>query len=108
MVDFKPSQVVLHPVPLVATFERTENEVSAAVLVMTLAQAGDTWRPVAPREVGEMLRAQPKGAPILTTLMVVRFAFDVIEAKGWVTKHADNSLEFTQAGLERLRRWVRT
>lgn len=55
-IDFKPTDIVLHAIPLVGTLGRTEREVAAAMLVRACAFHGDRWQPITPTQMGEWLR----------------------------------------------------
>jgi hypothetical protein len=115
MIDFKPSQVILNAVPpLTATMGRSEREHAAALLVRASQVKGDTWQPVTPAILGEVIRADLDGAvepwaslnrnpffrPDFRDLMQAGFARWCAEGKG-------APIELTESGVEALRRWVR-
>lgn len=52
----KPSSIRIDIIPFTGTFGRVEREIAAAMLVRACAMTGDTWQPIAPRRVEEVLR----------------------------------------------------
>jgi len=125
MVDFKPSDVSLFGSfpPFCATFERTEAEVTAAILVRVLEAKGNVWRPIGWPEVADVLRADLEiaesmgdKAPATQRLIddiarnpFLRPAPSELVTRGFCrwTDEEQRIVEFTDAGLERLRRHVR-
>jgi len=115
--DLRPSQIlVLDPCPLTATFDRHRIELAAAVMIITLAANGDTWRPVRLREIGEHLGALANGPRPPSWLTSPVFRPDMLDmvARGFAVLSGEDgtperAIAFTEEGLERLRRsrWIR-
>ena len=118
-VDFKPSDVNLcgsFP-PLVATYGRTDLEVTAAVIVRVLSEMGNTWRALEWSDVITVLTADlaeehPSPRARLMRDIVrnpfLRIAPAYLVEKGfaeWVDEPGA-AVAFTADGLERLRRWA--
>lgn len=53
---FKPSQVRLEVIPLVATMGKAEIELTAAGIVRALALSGDAWEPIPLARVADIAR----------------------------------------------------
>lgn len=114
MDDFKPSQVVLHKVPLVGTMGKAEIELTAAYLVRACVVLGDQWQAVTIREIvrvtredytagNEPMRAwgsQPWVQPAPALLVERGFA-------QWAVDSTEDALLFTPQGLEAMSRYVR-
>lgn len=113
MIDFKPSQVIIIVPPLVATMGRAESEHAAALLVLACQCHGDTWGSMTPRQVGEAIQWALDGNrdPWPSLNRNPFFKPDIYElvSKGFArwTENEGGPVAFTDAGLERLRRWVR-
>lgn len=112
-VEFRPSDVVLHAVPLVDAMGRLEREAAATIIVRACVRGGDTWRPVFPTEIGEAMRADlaEKLEP-LTSLDRNPFwrpDFRDLAAAGYATSTFERGapLEFTPKGLAALAPYVR-
>jgi hypothetical protein len=112
-VDFKPSDVDIFGMPpLLDTMGRSQREFSAALYVRACQFHGDSWQPMEPRRIGEMLKAdlaaerEPvrtwNGNPFLRTDFL-----DLVE-KGfarWVHEEG-GAVMLTDAGMSALSRWV--
>jgi hypothetical protein len=115
MIDFKPSQVVIIVPPLVATMGRAESEHAATLLVLACATKGDTWGPIQPEEVGKAIHValEERREPWHSLNRNPFFKPDFYElvSKGfarWTQEEGKGPIAFTDKGLERLRRWVRS
>lgn len=99
------TRIANRALPLVATLGRSEREVAAAMIVLVLAQDGDTWRPVIPQETGAALKAAlelPEYKCFRNPLL--RPDFHDLVAKGFAKfletpPVAGTAIEFTEAGL---------
>lgn len=112
----KPSEVLLNRsvLPLCGSaFGRAELEFAAAIVVLACVP-GDEWQPVAPRQIGEALRAaiEPGGlfAHLAKNPFVPRPDFPGLVTKGfarWVEPEKDlaSPLAFTDAGLAALEKF---
>lgn len=117
-VTFKPSDVDLlgsFP-PLCATMGRTERELAAALLVRGCQARGDEWKAVPLRMLGEVigedLDAKREPLHSINRNPFCRPDMHDCVAKGfatWVGEPGtpEYGVEFTEKGLEALRRWVR-
>ena len=121
--EFKPGDVNLlgsFP-PLCATMGKTEVEVAAAYLCRALSVKGNEWRPIKWAEISEVVKADIKTATgdksqvlpkLFADLARNPFAvpdFHTMVAKGfarWLGEPGKSELEMTDAGRERLRKWV--
>jgi hypothetical protein len=116
MTDFKPSHVNLRGSfpPLIGTMKKTEVEMAAALLVRICHLHGDAWAPVAPKDVASTLRtdveaghepfASLAGNPFFRPDM---FALCALGFARWLEPENERSpVEFTEQGLEAMRRWV--
>ncbi len=117
--EFKPSQVFLNTVPpLTATMGKSEAEAAAAMLVRAMQVRGDAWAQVFPKEIGEVLKADLDGKvepwASLNRNPFFRPDFDMLIERGFARWCGDESegrrraIEFTPAGIEKLRRWARS
>lgn len=110
---FRPSQVVLAPIPFAATMGRLEREAAATILVRASVRAGDDWRPFTPQELGEAIRAdlEEKVEPLsgLNSNPFFRPDFHDLVAAGYAASTLERGapIEFTPKGFEALSRWVR-
>lgn len=116
--EFKPSQVDLDGSfpPLCDTFRKTEAEVCAAWLVRTCALDGDAWRPLTFVEVRDRMRADmdskvdPWGALVLNPFARPdphRLVGDGFAE--WIgEEETERQVQFTAAGFDALRKWVRS
>jgi len=112
----KPSDVVLnHIPPLVGTLGRSESEAAAALLVRACQVRGDKWAPVAAEDLGETLsadldaRVEPWASLDRNPFFRPDFWALVEEGNARFTGEAGKSpIEFTEQGIEKLRRWART
>ena len=110
----KPSDVVLAVPPLTGTFEKSEAECAAALIIRALAATGDTWRPIMWEEITAVLRAdmEAKTEPIYALFRNPFCRHDVylLIDKGFVTAPVVDDktagpFEFTPGALDRLQRW---
>jgi hypothetical protein len=125
---FKPSQVDFFGSfpPLVDTFEKTECEVAAVYLVSTMAATGDAWRPVTWSDCAVVITSALKsveekgyknvgpGDRLIEDLAKNPYCkpdFHKLAKLGyarWLGEPGGKTpLELTEAGIEKLRRWVR-
>lgn len=118
-VSFKPSDIdpfLRSPVPFVATFNHSESEIFAAMLVGAMVANGDEWKPIEPRAVGVWLRdvimVDPEQKKIWEGFIMIARPHphtlvkeDFCRFVGDDEQHA--AIEFTELGLERLAKWVK-
>ena len=119
--DFKPSQVAMlskSVLPFIGTFDHSEAETAAAVLVAAMAHHGDEWAPMLPAQLGEWMKsetAKPEGRwAKLFENPFLRPDFDELVEKGWARWVGDEAegrkraLELTDKALDRIREkeWV--
>ncbi len=113
-VDFKPSDVILVGIPLTGTMGRAEAEAMATLLVRTCQVQGNAWQNVEPRAIGEVIQADlaAEREPLHSLNRNPFFRPDPHELvrRGFAewAGGEGKSLRFTPAGLERLRKWVRS
>ena len=115
-VDFKPSDVRLNDSfpPLTATMGRVEREAAAACLLLACHHHGDAWAPMLPRQLGEALKEAVSSATepwvSLNRNPFFRPDFYELVEKGFArwTEGEGGPLEFTDAGFQALRKYVRT
>lgn len=111
MIDFKPSQVTLGAIPFINTFDRTESECTAAVIVKALAIRGDTWRLIACRELAEVfddLTKMPGHWRDLFGNPLIRIDMHGLVDRGYAEWSEDGkAIEFTEKGLVRMSKWVK-
>jgi len=113
MADFKPSQVLLDVIPLVATMGKAEVEFTAAYLVRALVVKGDEWKALSLSAVADVARddmteqrepmrywANPFVHPSPWLMVERGFAVFGESPEG-------ETIAFTEKGLEAMRRWVR-
>lgn len=108
--DFAPSAVLLTDIPFVGTFDRAEVEWTAAILVHALALTGDTFRPMDPRRVAGMLEgwmSEPQWKSLFTSPFF-RVDLHGLVDRGFARWEDKYHLAFTDLGIERLRKWVRS
>jgi hypothetical protein len=111
--SFLPSQVMLSSSPLVGTMDNSEREFAAALLVRACQVLGDAWKPVELRDLGQVMKSDvDQGHEPLTSFKANSFFnpnFDLF-ADGvygrWLGVPRESALEFTERGIEALRRWV--
>jgi hypothetical protein len=113
-IDYLPSQVVLHRVPLVGTMGKAEIELAAAFLVRACVVLGDQWQAVRVSELARIAKEDFAACnePMLSwgkqpfvkpspQLMVDRAFAE------WTVDGTEDALLFTVQGREAMRRWVR-
>lgn len=112
---FLPSQVALTVPPLVGTMEAAEREFAACLIVRACQVLGDAWRPIAPRELGEVIRAdlEQSREPLASLNRNPFFKPDFWKlADGtygrWMGTPGKSAIELTDKGIAALARWVLT
>lgn len=111
-VEFRPSDVALHAIPLPGAFGRAEREQAAAVLVRVCQVLGDLWQPVLWKQVQAVLRADaanPTATLVASWLSFPLFRPDVHDlcAKGFAERDpSTGAISLSESGLKALRRWV--
>ena len=114
-MNFKPSQVTIKAPFFVSTFQRLEAEFAAALIVRTCHVLGDEWQAVTPRQIGEVVKndLDAKREPWKSIERHPFYAnpdFNTLLKNGWTELvgeyHAHAPMRFTQAGLDRLAKWV--
>jgi hypothetical protein len=111
---FKPSDVDLlgsFP-PLCATMGHTEAELAAAILVHACRVRGDEWKPHTLPELGEVLgEALDAGVEPFASMNGNPFCKpdlrDLADRGFAVWSEGHLAIALTEAGIERLRRWVK-
>ncbi len=107
-VDFVPSQVSIRGAFL-GTFDRVETELTAALIVKTLADNGDVWRSANLYELKEsfLKLTEPKGPwrdwfnnPFITIDM------HGLVDRGYAKWDGETGISFTEKGLERMRELI--
>ena len=113
--DFKPSQVFLSSgPPLGATMRKTEREAAAAYIVRTCQAHGDIWQPVSDSMLRTTLR-EDMAADREPFISWIRNPFLKPDFPGlvddgfpqYIDQEGLSSIEFTQAGLDALKPYVR-
>lgn len=115
MVTFKPSQVFLNAVPpLVGTMKHSECEHAAALLVLACQLQGDEWAAKRPQDIGhaigQALDDKIDPWPAIDRNPFFRPDFRALVEEGfarWVEAGDGSPIEFTEAGLEALRKYVK-
>ncbi len=116
-VPFLPIDVVIeHPIPLVGCFGSTAAEFAAALMILTMRETPGTWRRVYGADLSEALYTQHKAYPWLYHPTILP-DFRELAKQGYANVkylHLEHDslllyyAEFTDAGLEKLRAFVRT
>jgi hypothetical protein len=106
-LPFRPSQVVLAPVPLVGTMRRAEVEFAAALLVRACQVLGDRWQPLSWQQVAKVLRADRTSVAKWLANPFFRPDVHDLVARGYAAGNPTAEVWLTAAGLEALERWVR-
>jgi hypothetical protein len=111
-VDFRPSEVVISVPPLTGTMGRCESEYAAALLVLACVGKG-RWAPCSREEIFAAFRAavadQVQPWENLARNPFLRPSFPELLDTPYarlVREEETEQMEFTPAGLERLRIWV--
>jgi hypothetical protein len=113
--EFKPSEVALHvPLPFVGTFDKTEVEIAAGMLVHALAMRGNEWRAIDWPEIAAVLKVdlEAKRQPwkSLVTNPFLRPDFHRLVKDGyasWQGAAGESPMALTEAAFERIKKWVR-
>lgn len=115
--DFKPSDVVLDAIPLVATMGRLEREAAATIMVRALVRGSDTFQAITPHDIGVAMKKdlEEHAMPLegLRTNPFWRPDFRDLVAHGYAQFHGDpdvknTPISFTEKGVEALRKYRRT
>jgi hypothetical protein len=114
MADFKPSDVVLHVIPLVGTMRKAEIEFAAACLVRACVMLDDAWQAVPVKKLAALFQTDVEAGlqPMLSWSRqpFVRPAPALMVERGfavWSDSDTGDAIAFTDQGIEALRRWVR-
>lgn len=86
--DMKPSHIILTVPPLTDTFRKSEMENAAALMIWILAHNGDTWRPVEPKEIEDLV-ARPEDKGWLNSMFsnpLIKFNFSQLVEDGYITR----------------------
>lgn len=114
----RPSEIHIRAwaVPFTDCFGRTEKEIAAGLYVEACLARGDTWQPIAPRQLGETLLAlvnlgeqAPTWATFIRMTGLHPDVLGLVEG-GWFTKsEADQSIEPTDLFFAKIDtpRWVK-
>jgi len=108
-MTFRPSDVVLMPIPLTGTFGCSELECAAALAVWTLRRNGNTWRRLWHDEMEACLRVDVlSGAEPVSSWC--RNPFFRPSLAGLQERHfalvTDRTVELTALALSAMERWV--
>jgi hypothetical protein len=109
---FKPSDVLIVVPPLCGTMERAEREFAAALIVRACQVDGDAWQAIKLARAFDVFTADvAAGVEPFVSLSRNPFFRPRSHLLGdgkfgsWI---GDDAIELTSAGIEALRRWVRT
>lgn len=111
-MEFKPSQVQFSSFPpFVGTFDRTETECTAAVIVKTLALRGDTWRAIDCSELAAVFDelTGPKNSDwhkLFNNPFITVDLHGLVDRGYAAWRKAGKAIEFTEIGRGRLEKWV--
>lgn len=111
----KPSQVLLPRygcLPFIATFDRAEYELAAALYVEWCKGEGDEWKPIGVGDVGRVIRRlrEDQNSWYAKYPPFIMPDFRGLVAKGWFrfTGDKDSSpVEPVDAFFERIEKWVK-
>lgn len=112
-MTYKPSDVVLLPIPLVGTMHKAEAEFAATLLVRACVRLGDTWQAVGPKELGMVIHADlaEEVEPLFGLRNNPFFHPDMLELvkRGYAkwTGKVGGAVQFTAEGFTAMERWVR-
>ena len=113
MTTTRPSEIMIGVPPLTGTLGRSEREAAAEAIVMTLARGGNEWRPVNPREVAQMVRADLAENPnhSLWNNPFIRPDYHDLVKHGfarWTNGEPPRcDIELTEEAIGRLQKWRR-
>ena len=108
MIDFHPSQVSLRGM-FVGTFDHSEAENTAAVIVKVLTMNGDAWRSATCVELADgfdVLTRVPGAWRDWFNNPFMRIDMHDLVDRGFAVWDGDKAIRFTDTGLERMRKWV--
>lgn len=104
----KPSDIDLRGM-FIGTFDHSEAENTAAVIVKVLAMNGDTWRAATGEELAAGFEALTKDEGPWRQWFnnpFMRCDMQKLVECGFATWVKPNSIAFTEAGLKRMERWI--
>ncbi len=111
MSNFIPSQIQIDDIPFVGTFDRLEAEMTAAVIVKALAIRGDQWRAITCRDLaevfGELTAKDGMWRRLFNNPFVYVDMHDLVKRGFAEWREQETAIEFTDAGLLRLAKWVK-
>ena len=109
-VAFLPSEVDLTGM-FVGTFDHMEAENTAAVIVKVLASNGDRWRSATCEELAagfeQLTRDDGPWRTWFNNPFVKIDMHDLVD-RGFASWDASSAIQFTDAGLQRMRKWVKS
>lgn len=106
---FKPSQVYLGE-RLMDTFNHSEAENTAAVIIQVLADNGDVWRSAMREELAEGFARLTNPEGFWRTWFnnpFMRIDMHDLVKRGFAVWDGEKAIQFTDTGLQRLEKWVR-
>lgn len=108
-IDFVPSQVSLSQFFL-GTFDHAEAKNTAAAIVAVLAMNGDTWRVAGCEELADGFAKLTQDEGMWRTRYnnpFIRVDMHDLVKRGFAEwDNGSPGIRFTEAGLERMRKWV--
>lgn len=112
-VDFKPSDIDIRvPLPFVGTFNHSESEFMASILVATLASMSDAWGPVTPSAASAWMKKKIDDdfawAGVLAIISPDPLTLVLEGFCQWVGEADGRGPEFTDKGLAALSKWAVT
>jgi len=106
MTDLKPSQVDLSVPHFVGCCQHAEAECALGLYVRACQVRGDTWQPLVPRDMGEVLKADVAAGRRPFSMLVHnpfwRPDFHDLVDRGfarWIGENADATVELTDKGF---------
>ncbi len=115
--DFRPSDVFLGQM-FVGTFDHSEAENTAAVIVRVLAMNGDVWRSAHCHELADGFAELTKAANSLDPTSkegpwrkwfnnpFMRIDMHDLVDRGFAEWDGEKAIRFTDKGLKRMKKWV--
>jgi hypothetical protein len=107
-IDFVPKQVMLGAM-FVGTFDKMEAENTAAVMVKILQDNGNVWRTMHCNELADGFEKLTKDDGPWRRWFnnpFARISLHELVDRGFAEWQSDSSVRFTEAGIERMRKWI--
>ena len=106
--NFTPSQVALGGM-FIGTFDHSEAENTAAIIVKVLSMNGDTWRPATCEELStgfDQLTKVPGPWRDWFNNPFNRIDMHDLVDRGFAIWEGPRAIQFTAKGLQRMEKWV--